>query len=94
MDKAQKREYGYPCTLGVGSGDGQLFVHGTYESIKAAQAIILERDALKADNERMREALNIIASWREGPRVTSSFDEPGSAEIARQALKGGGNESL
>ena len=59
MDKAQKREYGYPCTLGVGSGDGQLFVHGTYESIKAAQAIILERDALKADNERMREALNI-----------------------------------
>lgn len=49
-----------------------------------------ERDALKADNERMREALNIIASWREGPRVTSSFDEPGSAEIARQALQGGG----
>ena len=45
-----------------------------------------ERDGLKEDNERLREALNRIASWREGPRVTSSFDEPGSAEIARQAL--------
>jgi hypothetical protein len=34
------------CTLGVGDGSGSLFVHGDYASIKAAQAIILERDAL------------------------------------------------
>jgi len=51
-------------TMGVGSGGGNLFVHGDYESIKAAQAIVLERDALrealvslKAENETLREAL-------------------------------------
>lgn len=32
------------------------------------------------------EALNRIASWREGAVVGSSFDEPGSAGIARAAL--------
>lgn len=36
------------CTLGVGEGSGRLFVHGDYDSIKATQKIILERDALKA----------------------------------------------
>jgi hypothetical protein len=35
------------CTLGVGNGDGKLFVHGDYESIKACQAIIIERDELR-----------------------------------------------
>lgn len=34
-------------TLGVGDGSGQLFVHGDYESIKACQKLILERDELK-----------------------------------------------
>ncbi|WP_431296522.1 hypothetical protein [Rahnella sp. PAMC 25559] len=37
------------CTLGVGDGSGRLFVHGDYESIKATQKIIIERDALKGD---------------------------------------------
>lgn len=31
-------------------------------------------------------ALNEIASWREGPVVSGSFDEPGAAERARAAL--------
>ncbi|UXJ54850.1 hypothetical protein [Pseudomonas citronellolis] len=35
----------HECTMGVGSGDGQLFVHGDHASIKAAQKIVLERDA-------------------------------------------------
>ena len=34
-------------TMGVGNGAGQLFVHGDYDSIKAAQEIILERDQLR-----------------------------------------------
>lgn len=34
--------------MGVGDGSGRLFVHGDYDSIKAMQAIILERDALRA----------------------------------------------
>lgn len=31
-------------------------------------------------------ALNSVAAWREGDVVGSSFDEPGSAGIARAAL--------
>ena len=34
--------------MGVGSGAGSLFVYGDYDSIKAAQAIVIERDQLKA----------------------------------------------
>ena len=44
-------------TMGVGSGDGNLFVHGDFESIKAAQAIVLERGALRAGVERLQEAV-------------------------------------
>lgn len=47
-------------TMGVGSGDGNLFVHGDYESIKAAQAIVLERDALQAEVERLNRILGRI----------------------------------
>ncbi|HEJ7171049.1 ead/Ea22-like family protein [Serratia marcescens] len=35
-------------TMGVGSGNGSLFVHGDYDSIKAAQAIVLENESLRA----------------------------------------------
>lgn len=31
------------CTIGVGDGTGKLFVHGDYESIKAVQNIILNK---------------------------------------------------
>jgi len=36
--------------LGVGNGCGTLFVRGDYDSIKAAQAIIVERDELRREN--------------------------------------------
>ena len=45
--------------------------------------------AILAELERGRRyetALNLIASWREGDLVTSSFDEPHSARCARAAL--------
>ena len=45
-------------TMGVGSGDGNLFVHGDCESIKAAQAIVLERGALRAERDALRDALS------------------------------------
>lgn len=55
-----------PCSMGVGDGSGQLFVHGDYESIKAAQAIVFERDALAAElvktRDTMRAALKV--SWQ------------------------------
>jgi hypothetical protein len=36
--------------------------------------------------DQMKTALNRIASWEEGEVVTTAFDEPGSAEIARAVL--------
>lgn len=41
-------------TMGVGTGDGKLFVHGDYESIKAAQEIVLGRDTLRAEIEALK----------------------------------------
>ena len=49
----------------------------------AANKIVLCVNA----HEVLREALVKIASFAEGEKVTSSFDEPHSAEIARTALK-------
>lgn len=40
---ALDREHG--CSMGVGDGSGQLFVYGTHEAIKAAQAIVLRMEA-------------------------------------------------
>ncbi|ENG6107634.1 hypothetical protein ACAY19_002305 [Serratia liquefaciens] len=35
-------------TMGVGNGGGSLFVHGDYDSIKAAQSIVFENESLRA----------------------------------------------
>lgn len=35
--------------MGVGSGSGNLFVYGDYDSIKSAQKIVIERDQLRAE---------------------------------------------
>lgn len=35
--------------MGVGCGSGNLFVYGDYDSIKAAQKIVIERDQLRAE---------------------------------------------
>lgn len=35
----------------------------------------------------MKEALDDIASWKEGPVISGRFDEPGSAGIARAILE-------
>jgi hypothetical protein len=46
----------YHCTLGVGDGTSNLFVHGDYDSIKAAQKILFERDKLRARHAALVEA--------------------------------------
>jgi hypothetical protein len=53
------------CTMGVGNGSGKLFVHGDYDSIKAAQNIVLERDRYKALAGELAEALEHLT----GPKV-------------------------
>ena len=40
---------GHEATLGVGDGSGNLFVHGSYDSIKQCQALILSGE--KAERE-------------------------------------------
>ncbi|HEY8342643.1 MAG TPA: hypothetical protein VIK75_06555 [Calditerricola sp.] len=65
------------ATMGIGSGDGNLFVHGDYESIKAAQAVVLERDALRTE----------VAEWK---RVASAQAElHGEAEDENERLRAG-----
>src|SRR5690554_3459088 len=41
-------------SLGVGDGNGNLFVHGDYDSIKRVQALIFECEELRKDAERYR----------------------------------------
>lgn len=41
----------------------------------------------RARAEVLLKALNVIASWAEGETVTGKFDEPSSAQLARNALK-------
>ena len=50
--------------------------------------IAYDADRVKADRDKYAAALDQIASWREGAEVSGSFDEPGSARIAREALLG------
>ncbi|MFA5715807.1 MAG: hypothetical protein WC998_08700 [Candidatus Paceibacterota bacterium] len=48
LQEAKEKECShYPCglTMGVGDGSGQLFVHGNYESIKALQKLLLDRQS-------------------------------------------------
>ncbi len=45
--KAPMYKVNAPCTLGVGDGGGELYVHGDYDSIKACQKTILEAAELR-----------------------------------------------
>ncbi|WP_034065073.1 hypothetical protein [Pseudomonas aeruginosa] len=57
------------CTMGVGGGDGQLFVHGDHASIKAAQKIVLERDAALARVAELEQSTDNLRQDRK--RLTS-----------------------
>lgn len=48
-------------SMGIGDGSGQRFVYGTYEAIKAAQAVVLRKEALEAE---LAESLQKIADLR------------------------------
>ena len=41
-------------TMGVGSGGGNSFVHGDYDSIKVLQGKLLEMERLRSENERLK----------------------------------------
>lgn len=46
--------------------------------------VVVESDAEKV--KRYEATLNEIAAWHDGEKVTGRFDEPGSAQYAREAL--------
>lgn len=56
------------------------------ELFQREQPSLMVLSAFQEKYKKMEEALNKIASWEEGEEVTGSFDEPGSARIARESL--------
>jgi DNA repair exonuclease SbcCD ATPase subunit len=75
------------CTLGVGSGDGKLFVHGDYDSIKAAQAIILERDALREQLDKTNQRANSLSSTLDQYYWKISAEQQKNGELRDQNEK-------
>jgi hypothetical protein len=57
-----------------------------YAQGDSSQKLAAQLVDLQARYETLKGALNQIASWSEGPTVNSSFDEPMSAQAARDAL--------
>lgn len=49
-------------------------------------ALLIEYEKVRNQNRKFRKALEEIAAYYDGPVVNSSFDEPGSAQRAREAL--------
>lgn len=59
--------------MGVGDGSGRLFIHGDYESIKAMQAIVLERDAQRAQAAAKQQPLPTLAMCKAAEAAGVSF---------------------
>ena len=61
-----------------------------YDLERQVRALAEEVDAARTIIPILRKALDDIASWGEGPEVCGAFDEPGSAQTARDALVAAG----
>jgi hypothetical protein len=57
LASAIEHSLGGSSMMGVGNGDTGLFVHGNYEAIKAAQAIVDERNELRRRFASLRQLL-------------------------------------
>ncbi len=55
--------------------------------------LLIKNDELQSEVSRLRKALDKLACWDEGKEVTSSFDSPWTARIARDALKTEGEQA-
>lgn len=60
-------------TMGVGTGSGRLLVHGDYDSVKAMQAIVLERDAQRAQAAATQQPLPTLAMCKAAEAAGVSF---------------------
>ncbi|HID8310654.1 TPA: hypothetical protein ACXIHT_005735 [Pseudomonas aeruginosa] len=59
----------HECTMGVGDGDGKLLVHGDHASIKAAQKIVIERDAALARIAELESKLAETQPYKQHPQI-------------------------
>lgn len=75
------------CCMGVGNGNGRLFVYGDHESIKTTQRYVLERDELAATVERLREQLSAMAAQHQcgcgHPACNRCGDDADNQEVLR-----------
>lgn len=74
------------CTIGVGDGSGNLYVHGSYEAVKRVQSLILDAQEraldlryLSEENERLRAKLAAIEPLA-AQTITDAIDVLDSAE--------------
>lgn len=89
-----ERATGTTC-MGVGDGSGKLFVYGDYESIKAAQAIVLRLAEAEQWNARLTTELDAVSSAIGGPEYMDPPDG-GNVSLGEQVrrMKSGLMEAL
>ncbi len=56
MSRSDLEENGTRIILGVGRGDGNLFVEGDYDSITRVQNMIFELEELRRENHLLKKA--------------------------------------
>lgn len=76
-------------TMGIGDGFGSLFIHGDYESIKRAQQMVFEHEALRAVAEAAR-PVEEDYSHRGLPSLKRNKEALRDAIAALDALRGKG----
>lgn len=54
-------------TMGIGRGDGNLFVHGDYDSIKAAQSLVFRAERMKKALKDIRSLSSINSAMNPSP---------------------------
>ncbi|TSE32973.1 hypothetical protein LCC91_07870 [Tepidimonas taiwanensis] len=54
-------------TIGIGKGDGNLFVHGDYDSIKAAQSLVFRAEGMEKALKDIRSLSSINSAMNPNP---------------------------
>ena len=76
------------CSMGVGTGEGNLFVYGTYESIKAAQALVLKGGQVSVLRKALEDLLTMyVGQINSGDCGKWNPEEDEEVIQARAALK-------
>lgn len=70
------------CTLGVGNGNGNLFVVGDYDSIKAAQAWILRAEKSESRLAEIQRGVEGLKAWL----VNSGYQGVDIEAVSRDAV--------